>query len=240
MAIPQSRLMTQIMPCLEAAPAYEKHLPVHARDARPGDEIVSYTSDGEETTKTPNAGDKVLKNLPGARECYVVSAEKCPKLYDAVEDLGDGWTRCTPKGRVLAIEITPEVCERLGVDAEFRIEAPADSKNKRPIRQVWPVSGDGEIIARSAGMRGRGEGRGRLTHTGAFADTFAVRLNLQVRPTARSAGHLHGAHGRRRQTAGDSDHQNARGAGARHLLAPRPALRSRGTETESRSRWHAG
>jgi hypothetical protein len=39
----------------------------------------------------------------------------------------------------------------------------ADSKNKRPLRQGGPVSGDGEIIASSSGTRGRAEHRRRRT-----------------------------------------------------------------------------
>ena len=90
--ISQARLVELLMPMLERRPnKFRKTRQVHARSADDGEEIVTLTTDGVETTNVARTGDMVVRNLTGAQELYIISAKSFPRLYEKVEevDVGD-------------------------------------------------------------------------------------------------------------------------------------------------------
>lgn len=103
---------------------YRKYQRVHARPAAEGEQIVSVTESGEETSNTAAAGDKVVRNLTEAKEEYLVSQTTFAKRYTEVEPVDDLWKLYDPVGEILAIEITQDVIQLLRVGAEFLIMAP--------------------------------------------------------------------------------------------------------------------
>lgn len=127
----QAQLVETLMPMLGGKrKRFQKVRQIHAREAEEGEKIVSITSDGVETENVAKAGDMVVRNLTGAGEMYIISAKSFPRLYDQVEELDEGWALYDPKGEVLAIEVTDKVANKLGVNAEFFIEAPWGSDER--------------------------------------------------------------------------------------------------------------
>jgi hypothetical protein len=123
--IGQSELQRKLLPrlCTEGK-RYRKFREVHARKARPGETIVSVTSDGEETKNTAKAGDWVVRNTTPAREEYIVSEKTFASRYRFIAELGEGWARYQPLGEVLAVKVDGAVLELLGASKTFYIEAP--------------------------------------------------------------------------------------------------------------------
>ena len=127
----QAQLVETVLPMLGGKKKrFQKVRQIHARQAEDGEKIVSITSDGPETENVAKAGDMVVRNLTGAGEMYIISAKSFPRLYDQVEELDEGWALYNPKGEVLAIEVTDKVANKLGVNAEFFIEAPWGSDER--------------------------------------------------------------------------------------------------------------
>ncbi len=127
--VPQERLTRDLLPRLQReGTRYRKCQEVRARPAVAGEIVVSITSDGEETTNAAAAGDMLVENLTAAREQYLVGGEKFRQRYEPIEDLGDGWQRFRPLGRVLGLEITADLMDSLAVGEEFYIMAPWGSE----------------------------------------------------------------------------------------------------------------
>ena len=123
--IGQSELRDKLLPQLRTdGKRYRKFREVLAREAAPGERIVSVTGDGVETENTAKAGDWVVRNATQAREQYIVSGEKFASRYRLIEDVGEGWSRYRPLGEVLALEVDDAVLGLLGKSTTFYIEAP--------------------------------------------------------------------------------------------------------------------
>ena len=129
--VPQARLIEHVMPLLEARRnSFRKTRQVHARAAVDGEQIVSVTSNGIETTNVAKAGDMVVRNLTEAGEMYIISAKSFPGLYEFADESGDGWAVYDPKGRILALEVDEQLTAELGVSPDFVIEAPWGSDER--------------------------------------------------------------------------------------------------------------
>ena len=89
---------------------------------------MSKPSDVEETTKTAEGGEIIVKNLTKAQERYLVSEDKFKARYMYVKDMDDKWKLYDPIGEVFGIEISSEITEMLNVGEEFFIIAPWGSE----------------------------------------------------------------------------------------------------------------
>lgn len=108
---------------------YFKYRNIKVRPAVEGEIIVTVTSDGKETQNTARSGDWVAENQTGAREQYVIPADKLAKRYLPVREPAGAheaaWTEYKPKGEVFALAFDPAMlgpAERLPDPLEF--EAP--------------------------------------------------------------------------------------------------------------------
>jgi tRNA threonylcarbamoyladenosine modification (KEOPS) complex Pcc1 subunit len=123
--VPQAKLVSALMPQIrEHGRTYRKTLGIEARPARPGEVVVSITSDGEETSNVASDGDMLVRALTEAAEQYLVGADEFARLYEKEADVDDGFARYRPRGRVRAIEITRDVTDALSVADEFFLIAP--------------------------------------------------------------------------------------------------------------------
>ena len=104
--------------------SYKKKTLVRARRAQEGQEIITFTSDGEETKNMASAGDWLVENQTSVKERYLVKSETFQKKYTLKDSLGDGWGCYQPKGVVLAIEVSESILEKLGAKNELRFQAP--------------------------------------------------------------------------------------------------------------------
>lgn len=87
---------------LRAAPVYRKKGVVSARDAQPGERIVTTLADGSEETisREAVAGDKIITN-PGGEE-YLIGGEKFAGRYEPTDEPG----RFRATGRIRAVPNT--------------------------------------------------------------------------------------------------------------------------------------
>ena len=123
--ISQRALQDKFFPILERdGKEYAKFKQVIARVAEGGEKVVSETSDGVETENTASPGEYIVQNQTEAQEVYIVPAVKFRERYDLIERYEDGRGRYQPKGRVFAVQLTPELLSELGFVSEFEIEAP--------------------------------------------------------------------------------------------------------------------
>ena len=109
---------------LETGLDYRKFQTVKARKAGAGERIVSTVESGRETVNTAGAGDYVIENQTGAREQYIVSAEKFRQRYAEDRELDDGWTLCRPMGQVKGIEVDRSILNMFQQEGSFYITAP--------------------------------------------------------------------------------------------------------------------
>ncbi len=129
--ISQAELMERVLPLIKSANLrFEKHQLVHARPAIPGETIVSIPADGHETTNTAKADEVVVRNLTGAQEEYIVSGPTFAHRYSEIEPVDGEWALYTPRGEVMAIEVTRELADQLGVGEEFCIIAAWGSEQR--------------------------------------------------------------------------------------------------------------
>jgi len=98
---------------LEKKNLYQKFAGVWARRSNGGEQIISTTSDGEETRCITSKGDYVLINDTRGKEEYVLSADKFKERYFHSHN---NYYKPTEKARVYAIKITEDNIR------EFRLE----------------------------------------------------------------------------------------------------------------------
>lgn len=146
--VPQSVLMQRILPLIEdKGERYRKCRQVHARPAKPGETVVTVTSAGRETRSRAGENAWVVKNLTGARECYVVSQENFLRRYFFAGEVDGRWKRYQAMGEVLALAISPALCALLGVGKRFSIMAPWGSEEvaEQGDMLVTPLPERGEV-----------------------------------------------------------------------------------------------
>jgi hypothetical protein len=123
--IAQSQLVQQFLPyLLEHGSLYAKFKTVKARSAKAGEQVVTVTADGIETTNTAREGDMVVQNETAAGEQYIIQKEKFASRYTPGEQIDPSWKRYHPIGKVVALQVGPHMAKLLGWSPEFEIEAP--------------------------------------------------------------------------------------------------------------------
>lgn len=120
----QSDLLEKVGPAMRAnGQPFRKAQNVLARPARTGELIQTVTADGLETSNEAEAGDFIIKNQTEAGEQYIVSSEQFEKKYRPIQEAkAEGWVEYRPLGRIIALELTPDQLEALGLPAEFRFD----------------------------------------------------------------------------------------------------------------------
>ena len=81
-SLSQETMISRLKPILSAAPEYQKVGTIDARPAKPGELIITATTDGKETENVAQAGDYVVVN-PGGEE-YILTPQKMQNRYQAV------------------------------------------------------------------------------------------------------------------------------------------------------------
>lgn len=86
--ISQQEAIAKFMPEIEANGVdYEKFTQIKARPANPGEVIVTFPSDGEETKNTADSGDYIVSNIGGSGEEYIIKPDVLAQRY---KEVGDG------------------------------------------------------------------------------------------------------------------------------------------------------
>ena len=125
----QEALMDRIVPILrDEGLSYRKFQPILAREARPGETVETTTGDGKETVNQAGAEDYVVKNQTKAGEMYIVEKEEFEKRYEFQKEAADGFSEYRPKGTIVALEMTPAMLNRLGLETTFYFMASWDEK----------------------------------------------------------------------------------------------------------------
>lgn len=141
MTVSQEKLQHILLPKLKnLASTYKKIRPVHARQAKTAESIVTIVDDKEETRNTAAAGDFIVKNLTRSAETYIVSKNKFPKLYELSKVIDDTWSEYTPKGKVKALEVTAELISLLEVQSPFFISAPWGEEQRVEVDDYFVAS----------------------------------------------------------------------------------------------------
>ncbi len=107
---------------------FRKYKKVYARKAAEGEEIITVTNDGVETSNTANEGDYVIKNQTGAQEMYIIGGEKFNKRYRLLGEAEEEFSEYQPIGKVIGLELTPAMLTELGFQSEFVFMAPWGEK----------------------------------------------------------------------------------------------------------------
>ncbi len=117
----QEEILQKFRPVLEAeGEVYHKKINVLAKKAKGGEVVETITGDGLETTNKADAGDYIVQNQTEAREQYIVSEEKFLKKYEPLEAPQEGvFTEYRSTGKIVAIELTDERLQSLGLPREF-------------------------------------------------------------------------------------------------------------------------
>ncbi|MDX1941962.1 MAG: hypothetical protein SFU99_15475 [Saprospiraceae bacterium] len=122
--ISQKELLKALIPLLQKeGKQYAKYRPIHAKPAEEGEPIMTVTADGPETINTADEDDIIVKNTTYAGEQYLMSEEKFKQRYRWLRDLPNGWAEYQPIGKILAIELTDRILQKLGQPTEFQFEA---------------------------------------------------------------------------------------------------------------------
>lgn len=125
----QEMLLKDLIPYFrKSGKTYKKFRRVYARRAQEGEKIVTVTDDGVETVNTAKKGDFVVKNQTDAEEMYVMSDEKFNDRYRVLTEIEDGFAEYQPIGKIVAVELTPQVLSELNLAAEFEFMAPWGEK----------------------------------------------------------------------------------------------------------------
>lgn len=124
----QKALLDILLPLLKTEGAvYQKNRNVFARPAQTGETIQTRTGDGLETTNEAGEGDFIVRNQTAAQEEYIVPAHKFLQKYEHLQAADDDWQEYRSLGRIIALELTPERLNSLGLPAEFEFIAPWDA-----------------------------------------------------------------------------------------------------------------
>lgn len=125
----QNEIMDILIPMLKSdGVLYKKSKEVFAREAKPGEQINTFVSDGFETTNTAKEGDFVIQNQTKAQELYIIGGEKFKERYVFIEKGEDGFSRYKAKGKVFGIEMTEALFKKLKFPTELHFIAPWDEK----------------------------------------------------------------------------------------------------------------
>ncbi|WP_425638558.1 hypothetical protein ACPUEN_03640 [Algoriphagus yeomjeoni] len=132
--ITQQEMLAHFLPILEkSGKRYKKKSMIRAKKAKPGQLVITKTSDGEETRNTAEVGDWLVENQTSVNELYLVKAETFEKKYTIVQALEHGWGCYQPKGEILGIIVNEAHFEELGVTKTLKFQAPwKDSMVAKP------------------------------------------------------------------------------------------------------------
>lgn len=123
----QSEILEKLRPVLEnEGNVYQKKKNVLARPAQTGEVIQTLTGDGLETTNAAEDGDFIVQNQTTAGEMYIVPAHKFTQRYTHLRTVDEHWNEYQPIGRIVALELTPALLQRLHLPEEFIFIAPWD------------------------------------------------------------------------------------------------------------------
>ena len=121
----QKILLEKIRPLLQReGTVFQKKKNIYARRAQPGETIQTVTEDGLETSNSAEAGDFVVRNQTKAGEAYIMPADKFAQRYAPLYQSDGHWLEYRPKGRIIALELTPELLAALELPNEFEFVAP--------------------------------------------------------------------------------------------------------------------
>ena len=127
--ITQEELLKLLLPVLKSeGRIFKKVAQVLARKAKEGEVIHTMTGDGHETSNKAGKGDYIVKNLTKAGEQYIVKNQKFKDRYDFQKEEGYGFSRYNSKGKVIAVEMTKQRLQDLGLEAPFHFLASWDEK----------------------------------------------------------------------------------------------------------------
>jgi len=117
--------LKKLRPALESdGEVYHKKRNVLAKKAKGGERIATITGDGPETTNVAEPGDYIVENQTEARERYVVPGAVFSKKYELTGELKpDDFSEYRSIGKIVALELTPELLEKLGLPLEFHFTA---------------------------------------------------------------------------------------------------------------------
>jgi hypothetical protein len=105
-SLKQEQLLTKFADIIEKkGKLSQKTKGVFATVAEGGELVVSKTKDGEETRNVATKGDYITTNDTGAKEKYIISAEK---FNDRYVHQKDNYYVPNDKARVFALQITPD------------------------------------------------------------------------------------------------------------------------------------
>jgi hypothetical protein len=125
----QENFLKSMVPHFKASGRlYRKYKKIYARQTLKNEKIETVTSDGLETSNTAKEGDFVVKNQTDAQEMYIIGSEKFNEKYQFLGESEDGFSEYEPRGKVLGIELTTDLLNELGLDAEFEFMAPWGEK----------------------------------------------------------------------------------------------------------------
>jgi len=121
----QQALQDLLLPLLEErGRVYRKNTYVLARRAEGGEVVETLTADGKETVNVAEPGDYIVKNQTEAEEEYILSPEKFRERYVLVHPPEGEYAEYRAVGKVMALEVTPDLLAYLGQDDTFYFEAP--------------------------------------------------------------------------------------------------------------------
>ena len=121
----QASLKKKLVPVLQAeGKPYQKFKAILARKAGVGEVVETRTADGRETINTAREGDYLVKNQTAAGEMYVVEKEEFEKRYEFLQESKEGFSEYVSSGRIIAVEMTASLLDRLNLDQEFYFVAP--------------------------------------------------------------------------------------------------------------------
>ena len=120
----QEDMKTRFLPLIrDKGQCYEKFRAILARPAQAGEVIHTITRDGHETTNRAQAGDYVVQNQTGAREEYLLGAEKFQGRYQLIGPAEGAYASYQPTGKIMAIEFDPALAAQVSTAATFEFMA---------------------------------------------------------------------------------------------------------------------
>ncbi len=126
----QEEVKDLLIPILEKeGSCFRKFLSIKAKQAIPGETVITKTSDGVETSNVAKTGDWLVENQTEAKERYLVSDKAFEEKYEFVEAEGE-WKIFRPKGKILGIQFEKEVFHRKSIPEELEFQAPWGEKMK--------------------------------------------------------------------------------------------------------------
>jgi len=123
--ISQTEMLAHFLPLMEIrGKRFRKKSLIRAKKAKPGQEIVTVTSDGVETKNTAEKGDWLVENQTSVKESYLIKAETFVKKYTMLHSLGDGWGCYRPVGEIYAYNVSTTDLGKFGALEMMEFQAP--------------------------------------------------------------------------------------------------------------------